>query len=177
MEVNEDFLKKIDQRLERLEVYIIGSPLQRDRAQWVKAYLKENGYICWSRIGDNKEALRLFKNNVTFHRSLDRMLDIFGWSIKKADQTYYFPDGFDIETVIKKQKWRNFKATDLVFHEYIVRQVILPLKRVNLLEWLRESYPQRPESWWNDVEDNVTDFIRRNGFKIRRNGDVFEVFQ
>ena len=138
--------------------------------------MNENKNVCWAKISSNSEAIRLFKHNTEFHRSMGRMLDVFGWKVKKAEDTYYYVDGFDIDQVINNRKWHNHKADDPFFHEYIVKSVILPAKRINLLDWLKASYPQRSQDWFNEVEDGVAFFIKHNSYKIRKIGDWFGVF-
>jgi hypothetical protein len=103
------------------------------------------------------------------------MAVIRGWKKAKVEGlVYYYTDGFDIEAVRKKAKWRNYRPSDPKFMESLVKEVILAAEgSVNILDYLRTAYPARSDTWHNDVIDSLAAFIKRGGYHIDQKGDIF----
>jgi hypothetical protein len=149
----------------------------KQQNKWLKDYLQKNEYICWGRVKEDEEFKRLFSHNTQFHRVMRRLCDLHGWLEKSSENdTYYYLPDFDIEPILKKAKWRNFKPDDEEFLEHLVRDVIEPAKhnRVNILNHLRSEYPSRSDNWRNEVIDNLRRYIVRRGYPMGDDkGDQF----
>jgi hypothetical protein len=55
-----------------------------------------------------------------------------------------------------------------------VREVIMPAKdSVNILDYLRGVYQGRGDNWHNSVIDSLKAFVKRGGYRVDYQGDVF----
>jgi hypothetical protein len=165
-----DLVKKVDSVL---ELAIAKSPTSA-RKQWLAQEMDKRGYLSWGLCADDMQFRAHFRSPRDFHYIAGEMALMKDWkSVRINSDRYYFTNGFDIETFKTKAKWRNYTPKDTKFHEYLVREVILRRETINLLDFLRNEYPNKADSWHNDVIDFVTGYIRKGGYKIDRAGDIF----
>lgn len=143
--------------------------------QWLAQRMEEKHYLTWGDLYMDAAFAMMFPYPSRFYHHANQMAAIRGWKRAKIErQLYFYIDGFDIEAVRKKAKWRNYKPSDPKFMEYLVREVILPAgESVNILEHLRGVYPGRGDNWHNGVIDSLAAFIKRGGYKIDYQGDIF----
>ena len=144
--------------------------------QWLAKKMEEKRYLTWSELADDSEFMALFQYPSKFYQTANSMATIKGWmSVKIDGSRYFYADGFDIESIRRISRWKRYRADDPRFHEFLVKDVIVRRKRVNLLEVLREWYPSRSYNWMNEVIDGTYAFIKKNGYKVSRKGDLFRV--
>jgi hypothetical protein len=165
-----------------------GGAGQRERADFLRRYLNENGYICWSRLRDNEEAKKLFPHDTQLTRSV-RYLSELNPHIKerKVDNVLFWHlDTFDFDAIATAKKWEKCRADDPNFHKYLVEQVILPAGKINLFDHLKIKYPDRSDDWRNDALDGVgllcasygadgNLVFRKAKYRVKRDRDWFEV--
>ena len=144
--------------------------------QWLVQKMEENRYLTWGDLCMDPAFTMMFPYPSRFYHHVNQMAGIRGWTRAKIErQLYYYIDGFDIEAVRKKAKWRNYRPSDPKFMEYLVREVIMPAKdSVNILDYLRGVYQGRGDNWHNSVIDSLAAFIKRGGYKIDCQGDIFK---
>jgi hypothetical protein len=143
--------------------------------QWLVQRMEEKHYLTWGDLNTDTAFTAMFPYAQRFYYHANQMAMIRGWKrAKVAGQLYFYTDGFDIEAVRKKAKWRNYRPTDPRFMQYLVKEVILPAGGpVNILDYLRGAYPGRPDGWHNEAIDSLAAFINRGGYRIDHEGDIF----
>lgn len=176
MNQGDEYLALLREILDKIDylIYIKGD--LRHQNKWLKDYLQKNKYICWGKAKEDEEFKHLFRHNTQFHRVMRNLCDLHGWLEKSVENdTYYYLPDFDIEPILEKAKWRNFKPDDPEFLEHLVRDVIEPAKpkRVNILDHLRSEYPSRSEDWWYEVADNLRVYIDRRKYPMGYQGNQF----
>jgi len=169
-------LGRMEDTLVRIEAFLElkknKSTLEKER--WLAQEMEKRGYLSWGLCANDMQFRARFGTPRDFHYIAGEMSLMKGWkSVRINNDRYYFTDGFDIEALKAKAKWRNYTPKDTKFHEYLVREVILRRETINLLDFLRNEYPNKADSWHNDVIDFVTGYIRKGGYKIDRAGDIF----
>ena len=143
--------------------------------QWLVKKMEEKHYLTWSDLSTDTEFAAMFLYPQKFYYQANQMARMRGWKIAKVErQIYYYTDDFDIEAIRKKVKWRNYRPSDPKFMASLVKDVIEPVEEpVNILDYLRDAYPNRSDNWCNEVIDSLAAYIKREGYKIERRGDVF----
>lgn len=162
--------RKIDGLIDRLEMTV---PPNLKR-QYVIKRMAEEKHLTYSELSSDPEFARLFPYPSAFYACVNPLVPLKDWRIKKIEGLkIYYCEGYDIEAFCRKAKWRKFKPNDPKFLEIIVRKIVIPSDSVNILDWLRAEYPDRSDNWKNEVIDNLAVYIKREGYKIDCEGDIF----
>lgn len=143
--------------------------------QWLAKKMEEKHHLTWSELRNDSEFVAMFPKPDTFYCHANQMAKIRGWNIGKVGNLlYYYDDSFDIEKVRKTAKWRKYQANNPRLSEFLVEEVILPAgEPVNILDYLRVVYSEQLDDWYFEVIDSLEAYIKRKGYLIDQNGDVF----
>jgi hypothetical protein len=169
-------LGRIENTLDRIETFLelTRSRTPPEKKHWLNAEMERRKCISWELLADDLKFKTLFLTPRHFHNIATELAELKGWRSEKIDKNrYYYAPTFDIEALRSRAQWRNYHPNDPKFNEYLVKQVILKKGTVNLLDFLRNDYPNRGDPWHNDVIDFTAGYIRKEGYKIDRDGDIF----
>jgi len=171
----DDRLGRIESTLERIEAFLelTRSRTPAEKKKWLNAEMEKRKCVSWELLANDLKFTALFPTPAHFHLVAKEVTLMKGWRTEKIDNNrYYFGDGFDIESLKARAKWRNYNPGDKNFHEYLTEQ-ILAKGSMNILDFLRAEYPNRGDEWCFDVTAYLKGYVKKIGYKIDIQGDVF----
>jgi len=169
-------LGRMEDTLVRIEAFLelTKNKSAPEKKQWLNTEMEKHKCISWEMMVGDLKFKALFPTPRHFHNTASELALLKQWKSEKIEKNlYYYGPTFDIESLKARAKWRNFTPSDKKFHEYLVKWVILKRGTINLLDYLREEYPNRSDPWRNDVIDFLAGYIKKEGYKIDQDGDVF----